>query len=135
MQDRREGGIEGSRAVSREKWILLVSLSVLIAGCVGYFSLPRGLLIFYLFAHLGALGLLGLIGGAVGILARRKRRGYWTAFSLGSLLPIASGAIAVTMTGDQVSCGGSVSLMVSALVVVFYLLAKKRTLQQAGYAG
>ena len=117
---------EDRKTVSYVKWILILSLIILIIGCVGYFSLPRGLSIFYIFAHLGALGLLGLIGGAAGILAIKKRRSFWVAFFLGSLLPIFSGIIAVIMAGDSVSCGGSISLAVAVLVAASYLFSKKK---------
>jgi len=134
MQDPRAK--EDSKTVSRGKWMLLVSLGILIIGCIGYFSSPRGLPVFYVFAHLGALGLMGLFGIAAGVLARKKRRGYWTAFSLGSLLPIISGiaAVLVFWLGEEgnLYCGGSVSLAVAILVAVFYLLAKEKALSQQG---
>ena len=129
---------DNSKTVSGAKWMLLVSLGLLIIGCIGYFSSPRGLLIFYVFAHLGALGLLGLFGSAAGVLARKKLRGYWTAFLLGSLLPIILGIVAVLAfwLGEEghLYCGGSVSLAVATLVAVFYLLAKKKTLPQSRHA-
>lgn len=80
MQDPK--AMEDNKSVSREKWVLLVSLGLLIVGGIGYFSSLRGLPIFYVFGHLGALGLLGLFGSAASVLARKKRRGFWTAFSL-----------------------------------------------------
>lgn len=119
--------------------MLLVSLGLLIVGGIGYFSSFRGLPVFYVFTHLGALGLLGLFGYAVGVLARKKRRGFWTAFSLGSLLPIISGiaGVLVFWLGEEghLYCGGSVSLVIATLVAVFYLLAKKKTLPQSIHAG
>jgi hypothetical protein len=127
---RNPEAMERGKAVSLEKQVLLVSLGVLIVGCIGYFVLPRGPLIFYVFAHVGALGLLGLIGGAVGILARKKGRGYLTALLLGSLLPIVSGLVAVAMIRGEKPCGGSVSLAVAALVVLAHLFTKKKTLPQ-----
>ena len=130
---------DNSKTVSGAKWMLLVSLGLLIIGCIGYFSSPRGLLIFYVFAHLGALGLLGLFGSAAGVLARKKRRGYWTAFSLCSLLPIISGTAAVLVfwLGEEgnLYCGGSVSLAVAILVLISYLLAKKKTQPKSKFAG
>ena len=122
--------MEPSKTVLLEKRVLLISLGALIVGCIGYFSSPRGLPIFYVFAHLGALGLLGLIGGAVGILARKKGRDYLTALALGSLLPIAAGLVAVAMVGRPIPCGGLVSLAVAFLVAVAYISAKKKTLPQ-----
>jgi hypothetical protein len=107
-------------------------------GCIGYFLSPRGILIFYVFAHIGALGLLGLIGSAVGVIAKKKGRGYLTALALGSLLPLASGVIAVAavaMVRDQVYCGGSVSLAVAVLVTLVYLFAGKKTLPRSRHVG
>lgn len=130
--------IDGRKAGSRARWALLSSLIILIIGCIGYFSLPRGLLTFYIFAHLGALGLLGLIGGATGILARKKGRSFSTAFILGSLLPIAAGIIAVVIvviSAGQITCGGSVSFAVAVLVVVLYTLISKKRSRKAGQAG
>lgn len=130
--------IERSKAVSIEKWVLLISLSLLTAGCIGYFLTPRGLPVFYMFAHLGALGLLGLIGSGVGSLAKKKGHGYMTALFLSGLLPIASGGIAVAaiaMAGDQVYCGGSVSLAIAVLVVIVYLFTRRRTLPRSSQAG
>ena len=130
--------IKRSKTVSFEKWVLLISLSLLTVGCVGYFLTPRGLGVFYIFAHLGALGLLGLIGSGVGTLARKKGRGYTTALFLSSLLPIAAGGItvaAIAMAGDQVYCGGSVRLAVAVLVVIGYLFTRKRTLPRSRQPG
>ena len=118
------------RAASLQKGVLLASLIVLIIGVVGYFSLPRGTISMYVFAHIGALGLLGLIGGGVGALAQKKGRSYTTALLLGGALPIAVGLIAVAMVRGQTPCGGSVSLAVALLVAVAYVSAKKRTLPQ-----
>ncbi len=72
-----------------------ISLGFLIVGSIGYFSIPREIWTFYLFAHLGALGVMGLFGCAAGLIARKKYRGYWTAFSLGFFFPIISGFVAV----------------------------------------
>ena len=130
--------LSGERVVY-EKRILLVSLGFLIVGSIGYFSLSRELWTFYLCAHLSALGVMGLCGAAAGVLARKKRRSFWTAFSLGSLLPIISGIVAVLIfwLGEEgnLYCGGSVSLLIAVLVIVFYLLAKKKTPPQSEYAG
>jgi uncharacterized membrane protein len=117
---------EAHKAKPLEKRVLLISLGILIVGCIGYFILSRGTLMFYLLAHLGALGLLGLVGGALGILARKKHRGYWAAFLLGSFLPIALGIMAVVYSGGQFTCGGSVSIAAAILIFVVYLLAKKK---------
>lgn len=118
---------EAHKAKPREKRVLLISLGILVVGCIGYLILSRGTLIFYLLAHIGALGLLGLVGGTLGILARKKHRGYWMAFFLGSFLPIALGIIAIVYSGSQFTCGGSVTLAAAILIFVVYLLAKKKT--------
>jgi hypothetical protein len=125
------GVIRNHPEVSCEKRVLLAALALLITGTVGYFMLPRGVWIFYFFAHLGALGVLGLFGCATGALARKKGRGYWRAFTLGFALPVATGVAAVLLyrleDGERLYCGGSISLLVAMLMVVFYLFAKKKT--------
>ena len=130
---------EDSKSVSRERAALLLSLGALIVGSVGYFTLQRDAWIFYFFAHLGALGVMGLFGCAAGALARNKQRSYGIAFSLGFLVPIVSGAVAVLIflwgVNGNLYCGGSVSLLVAVPIVVFYLLARKKTPPQTEYAG
>ena len=126
------------RRKSRERGMLLLSVVLLMVGLYGYLSLQRDAWAYYGFVHLGALGLMGLVGGAAGGLARKKSRDYWTAFALGSLIPIIAGAVAVGMylvgEGGQLYCGGSVSLMTAVLVLVYYGLARKRTSSRAGTA-
>jgi len=111
------------------KALPLLSLGFLVVGSVGYFSLQRDLWAFYFFAHLGALGVMGLCGSAAGLLARYRNRSFWRAFSLGFLLPIISGVVAVLIflwgVNGQLYCGGSVSLIVAAVTLICYLLAKK----------
>jgi energy-coupling factor transporter transmembrane protein EcfT len=113
-----------------EKWTSLLSLSLLIVGSTGYFSLHRDSWIFYVFAHMGALGVIGLLACAAGVVARMKRRNYWRAFIIVTLLPIISGLVAVLifLMGEEghLYCGGVVSLAVSILLIVFYLLLKKK---------
>lgn len=108
--------------------VLLISLVLLVVGVAGYFLMSRGPLIFYIFAHLGALGLFGLIGGGLGILAIKKGRDYWTAFMLGCLLPIVAGLVAVVSIGDPWYCGGVVCLGVAALAALSYAFISKRVL-------
>lgn len=126
---------EAGRAGSPARAVLVLSLVVSVIGCIGYFSLPRGPIIFYIFAHLGALGLLGLIGSGIGALAKRKGRSYWMAFWLGGPLPIVLGLIAAAIVGDHWSCGGSVSLAVAAVVALSYAFMSKRAVLETGRAG
>ena len=123
---------EDGKAELIEKRMLLISISLFITGSIGYFSINRDLWVFYLFAHTGALGVLGLFGSLAGTLARRKFRGFWTAFSLGCLLPIISGIVAVLIfrigVDGHLYCGGSVSLAVALLVIVFYTLVRNKGL-------
>jgi hypothetical protein len=113
-----------------QKKISLVSLGLLAVGSLGYFVVSRDILIFYFFAHLGALGVMGLFGSAVGYLAQRKSRSFWRAFGLGTILPIISGLVAVLIflwgVNDQLYCGGSVSLVIGVFMIGFYLLIGKR---------
>ena len=114
-----------------QKWTLLFSLGLLIVGSAGYLLLHRDFWIFYVFAHLGALGVIGLLASSAGTLARKKRRGYWRAFSLVTVLSIFSGIVAVLIfsLGEeaQLYCGGSVSLAIAILMIISYWLAKKKT--------
>ncbi|MCP4580370.1 MAG: hypothetical protein GY839_02035 [candidate division Zixibacteria bacterium] len=126
---------EGMKKGLPSKWVLLSSLIALIIGCIGYFSLDRGLPLFYTFAHLGALGVLGLIGGVASILARKKGRSYWMALLLSILLPIVAGIVGALMIGNQVSCGGSLSLLIAIIVTGFYALISKKTSLETGQVG
>lgn len=116
---------------SHERTIRHLSWGVLLIGMIGYFSLPRETWIFYVFAHLGALGLLGLAGSLAGYVAIRKGRSYWKAFFLNSLFPLVVGVVAVLIfflrAGGQLYCGGSVSLLIAVLMIVFYLLVRPTT--------
>ncbi|MFH0777798.1 MAG: hypothetical protein V2A71_04120 [Candidatus Eisenbacteria bacterium] len=122
---------ERGKSVPMERRVLLFFLGLLVVGLVGYFAL-RGSPAHPFFAHVGALGIVGLFGGWAGVVAREKGHGYRRAFLLGLLLPVVSGVAAVIAVfllggGDgSFSCGGAVSLPVAMLVVVGYLLAKRR---------
>ena len=113
----------------------VLSLFLLAIGVTGYFLTNRGLPIFYISAHLGALGLLGLFGTLAGILARQKRLSFWVAFFLGTLLPIEAGLIAVLIfylgTDRQLYCGGASSLAVAFLIIILYFIVKKRPQKDA----
>ncbi len=112
-----------------EKRVLLLSLSILVIGSIGYFSMDRSLWLFYAFSHIGALGVMGLFGGMAGILAKRKGHSFWMAYSLCSLLPIIMGIVSVLaflLTTGQLYCGGSISLVVAVLTIVIYTLVKKK---------
>lgn len=111
-----------------------LSLGLLSVGALGYLSFPRGGWGFYLFAHLGALGAVALFGCAAGFLARRRRRAFWTAFSLASLVPIGAGAIAVLafwVKRGHLYCGAAVTLPLALLMVVAYALAPDKAMTAA----
>lgn len=113
-----------------ERWTSLFSLGLLIIGCAGYFSLSRDFWLFYVFAHTGALGVIGLLAGVAGFVAKKKQRSYWKAFALVTVLSIVSGLAAVLLffAGEegQLYCGGTVSLAVANILIIIYLLAKKK---------
>jgi hypothetical protein len=122
-------------AASGLRFALPLSLGLLSVGAIGYLSLPRGFWGFYFFAHLGALGVVALFGCAAGFLARRRRRGFWTAFGLASLVPIGTGAIAVLafwVTRGHLYCGAAVTLPVALLVVVAHAVAASATYRPGG---
>ena len=128
---------EDSKATSSEKSIIVFSIGFFVVGTVGYFALQRDNWIFYFFAHLGALGVMGLFGSVAGVLARKKNRSYWLAFSLGFLLPIILSIVAVLISlwgvNGQLFCGGTVSLIVAIIIVIFYSFLKKRKFPQVKY--
>jgi hypothetical protein len=117
---------------SKGKKVFIISLIAFIISILSYFLLSRDFWMFYLFAHIGAMGVMGLFGCLVGYLANKKQRDYWTAFLLGSILPIVLGLLAVLyfyIKQDGVLyCGGSVSLLVALLVVLSYLIVRKKQL-------
>ncbi len=118
-------------SISSDKVVALISLSFFIVGSVGYFLLQRDFWLFYFFAHLGALGVMGLSGSAAGSLARKKYQSYTKAFFYGFLLPINAGVVVVLTflwgVNGGLYCGGSVSLVVALLVILYYLIVKKNT--------
>lgn len=106
------------------KLVMPLSTGILVFGFTGYLTLPHGTPVFYLLTHFGALGLLGFIGGGLGICARKKGRNYWTAFLVGSLLPIAAGILAVAFPSSQLSCHESIGLASAILIFIIYLPVK-----------
>ncbi len=127
MQNSAEVAANGKRKTQRTTF--LVSLCLLAIGTIGYFSLHRDQWLFYVASHLGALGVMGLFGSVAGLIARRKRRSFVTAFLLGSLLPIVLGLASVLalLLGEDghLYCGGSVCLAIALLVMIAYLIVGK----------
>ena len=108
-----------------------LSLGLLIIGFTGGYALPDTWMSFALY-HIGGLGALALLACGAGVIASKKGYGFWRAFlfalSLAILLGVAA-AYLVPPTGEEVrpaACGGSVSLLVALIVVVFWAFAKRR---------
>jgi hypothetical protein len=78
---------------------------------------------------LGGLGILGVLGSFAGLIAIKKGYIYLKAFSLGLIIPTLLGIIPVFLF-KPVPCGGSVSLAVSVLIVLYYSIAKRRDTKQ-----
>lgn len=120
----------------RKKQVFLIALGLLIVGTIGYFAL-HNFPVMYLFAHMGALGVIGLFGVLTGFISEKKGRSFWWAFSLNFYLPIILGLLAVFlvyfMKGGEnaIYCGGSISLAVAILLVISYLLVRKRNVTPA----
>lgn len=116
--------------------IFWMSLGGLIVGTTGYFTLDRSAWLFYIFAHTGAVGVMGLLGVAAAKIAIRKNRNHGTAFLLGFLFPIAGGILAVLLCllpeNGRLYCGGSISLLLAILVLVYYALARAPLQTQEG---
>lgn len=111
--------------------ILLFSLITLFVGLIGYFSC-RNHWIRYIFVHLGALGIIGLFAYLAGSIAARKSLNYRKAVVLEFFPPIILGIVADYLVdpprenGMPSSCGGIVCLAVAFIVIIIYLIAKKR---------
>jgi len=107
--------------------MLWLFCGLIVAGLAGY-AVFTSHWIRYVFAHVGGLGVIGLMACWAGAIAKKKGHSYWKAFSLGFALPIVLGIIstaAVSVMGGH-GCGGIVSLLIAAVVVLFYSLARKR---------
>jgi len=110
--------------------MLRVFLGLCITGSAGYLFCSD-LWIRYLFAHIGGLGIIGLLACLAGSLAKKKGHGYWRAFYIGFVPPIALGIISVCVVhalGGH-GCGGIVSLSVATAIILFYSLTKKRAVE------
>ena len=116
--------------MSKKYHVLLLSIFVFGFGLVGYLLFQRGTATSYIFAHLGALGILAILGWVVGYIAVQKRRKFYTAFLLATLVPIFFGGIAVLFNSDSVTCGGSICLATSvAILIVIPFLKKNKTVR------
>ena len=108
--------------------ILLLFIVLFIVGIIGYFS-TESHWIEFTFAHLGGLGIVGVLGSFTGLIAMKKGFIYFKAFSLSLILPILFGSILVFLF-KPIPCGGSVSLAVSVLAVLYYSIAKRRVINK-----
>jgi len=107
--------------------MLLLWLGVSLFGLAGYIVLG-GLWIRYIFAHVGGLGIIGLLACWAGAIAKKKGYSYRKAFFAGFVPPVVLGGVSACLVyalGGH-GCGGIVSLFAAFVVVLFYLLAKKR---------
>ena len=82
------------------------------------------------FAHLGGFCILGILGSIASIIATKKGYTYSKVLSLVVILPILLGAIPVILF-KPMSCGGSISLAVAILMVLFYSIAKPKAANNA----
>ena len=113
------------------KKIFTLSIITLIIGLIGYFTFWNHW-IRYIFTHVGALGIIGFFACLAGVIAKKKKFNYRKAVLLGFFPSIFLGVIADYLidlpreNGLPSSCGGVVSLCVAIIVVIIYLLVKKR---------
>ena len=124
----RSNNIRSINVQATHRNILLIFIVLFIIGLVGYFS-TESHWIELTFAHLGGLGILGVLGSFAGLLAKKKGFTYLKALSLGIILPILLGTIPVFLF-KPIPCGGSVSLAVSVLIVLYYSIAKRRVINE-----
>lgn len=114
-----------------EKRMALLSLGLLIIGFGGGYALSDDWMGFTLY-HIGGLGALGLLACGAGAIARKKGYGFWRGF-LFSLPPaIILGLIVAYLVpaageeGRPAICGGSISLIVAVVVLLFLAFIKRR---------
>lgn len=113
------------------KKIFILSIITLTIGLIGYFIFWNHWTR-YIFAHIGALGIIGLFACLAGLIAQKKGLNYRKAVFFSFFPSIFFGVIAVYLVepprenGLPSSCGGVVSLGVAIIVVIIYLIAKKR---------
>ena len=124
----RSNNIRSINVQATHRNILLIFIVLFIIGLVGYFS-TESHWIEFTFAHLGGLGILGVLGSFAGLIAKKKGFIYLKALSLGIILPILLGTIPVFLF-KPIPCGGSVSLAVSVLIVLYYSIAKRRVINK-----
>ncbi|MEZ5357490.1 MAG: hypothetical protein R3F48_01575 [Candidatus Zixiibacteriota bacterium] len=86
----------------------------------------RNAIALYVLAHVGALGAIGLFAWGAGLVAGNKGRGFYPVFILACLLPIIAGICAVLLTGDSVTCGGSISLATAVLTLALITFIRKK---------
>ena len=128
--EKLQSNFENSKMTFAKK-IFLLSIITLIFGLIGYFIFWNHW-IRIIFAHIGALGIIGLFACLTGAIAEKKGLNYRNAVLLGFFPSIFIGIIADYLVdppgeyGLPSSCGGVVSLGVALIVVVIYLIAKKR---------
>jgi cell shape-determining protein MreD len=113
------------------KKTFVLSIITLIVGLIGYFIFWNHWTR-YIFTHIGALGIIGLFACLTGLIAEKKGLNYRKAVLLGFFPSILLGIIADYLidppreNGLPSSCGGVVSLSVAIIIVIIYLMTKKR---------
>jgi hypothetical protein len=108
---------------TRERKVLFIFPGLLIISIIVYFTFDN-LWTDFIFGHLGGLGIVGILGGFTAIIASRKGYSYWNVFLFGFIYPIIFGVFFAFVI-YPLSCGGSVSIAVALLIVIFYSLVKK----------
>ncbi|MFC2151469.1 hypothetical protein ACFLSE_02995 [Bacteroidota bacterium] len=113
------------------KKIFIISIVTLVLGLIGYFIFSNHW-IKYIFVHIGAVGIIGLLAYLTSIIAKQKGLNYGKAFSFSFFPSVFLGIISAYLAGPPrenglpLFCGGSVSLGLALIVVIIYLLLKKR---------
>ena len=76
------------------------------------------------FAHTGAVFVMGMFGAWVGLIADKRGRSYWIAFSMGFFIPILAGLVVELLFfgGRIVGCPGTICLLAGPLVALAYVL-------------
>ena len=113
---------------SCRKRLAFIFLGLLAISIIAYFLLRNHWAII-ITNHVGGLGIIGLFACLTAYIAKRKAYNYTKAFKLSFFLPIILGlitAIIFSLGKDFIYCGGGVSLLVSLIIPIVYLLINKK---------
>jgi hypothetical protein len=112
-------------------WMALISLGLLIIGFAGGYAVDHPTLRFMLH-HLGGLGAVSLLASGAAAIAVKRGYGYRGAYLAAFTPAVAVGIVAAYLVppgpgaGRPAACGGSVSLGIGLIVLIYWAIFKRR---------